>query len=355
MIDLLGKSPTGVSYQQFRCSIFPPERTAETGVVVAGTSENSFSPTSHLKEALSALAETVERQVPDGDGADAKRIVLLRGQIERWFDQTMDRVGGWYKRQVHKTLLIIAAVAVLGMNMDAIAITRHLLRTPNARQALAALADRKLTETGDQGTTRSTTDALTDLKDAAIADLPVGWTAATTEFKNLRGFDTLAYLPVKFIGLAVSVFAISLGIPFWFDVLSKVSNLRAAGKKPSESLATQATSSPAAAVAADLVTSTGETSSAAITLLAPPSTSIQASPVPELTLPADYWSQANRKSDRIKFDPAAAEFSLPNASFLAKASLLAYRPQESVELVATTRLDTHVAFIEGGMRDNGLT
>lgn len=37
----------------------------------------------------------------------------------------------------------------------------------------------------------------------------------------------------KLLGLGISVFAISLGAPFWFDMLGKVINLRATGRKPS--------------------------------------------------------------------------------------------------------------------------
>jgi hypothetical protein len=37
---------------------------------------------------------------------------------------------------------------------------------------------------------------------------------------------------LKVFGILVSCFAISLGSGFWFDILSKLVNLRAAGKKP---------------------------------------------------------------------------------------------------------------------------
>ncbi|MBT8272854.1 MAG: hypothetical protein KJO77_03540, partial [Bacteroidia bacterium] len=52
--------------------------------------------------------------------------------------------------------------------------------------------------------------------------------------KNLIKFewpkDVWANLP----GWLASVFAITLGAPFWFDVLSKAANLRASGKKESK-------------------------------------------------------------------------------------------------------------------------
>jgi hypothetical protein len=42
----------------------------------------------------------------------------------------------------------------------------------------------------------------------------------------------LRWLARKIPGLLVTTFAVALGAPFWFDVLNKISNLRAAGKRP---------------------------------------------------------------------------------------------------------------------------
>ena len=36
----------------------------------------------------------------------------------------------------------------------------------------------------------------------------------------------------KLTGLAITAFAISLGAPFWFDMLSKIMNVRGTGAKP---------------------------------------------------------------------------------------------------------------------------
>jgi hypothetical protein len=42
----------------------------------------------------------------------------------------------------------------------------------------------------------------------------------------------LRWLVRKIPGLVVTTFAVALGAPFWFDVLNRLSNLRAAGKRP---------------------------------------------------------------------------------------------------------------------------
>jgi len=42
----------------------------------------------------------------------------------------------------------------------------------------------------------------------------------------------LSYVLPKIAGLFVTTFAVSLGAPFWFDVLTRAANLRAAGRRP---------------------------------------------------------------------------------------------------------------------------
>jgi hypothetical protein len=41
---------------------------------------------------------------------------------------------------------------------------------------------------------------------------------------------------MKAAGLAITVLAVSLGAPFWFDLLNKLANLRASGPKPQPSV-----------------------------------------------------------------------------------------------------------------------
>jgi len=52
--------------------------------------------------------------------------------------------------------------------------------------------------------------------------VPLGWSRATAPHDFWSGLG-------KVLGLLVTGFAVSLGAPFWFDLLNKVSNLRGAG------------------------------------------------------------------------------------------------------------------------------
>ena len=61
---------------------------------------------------------------------------------------------------------------------------------------------------------------MTDIKSL---DLPIGWAEANRP-------DTAAGWIAKFSGWVVTVFALLLGAPFWFDTLSKLARLRNTGK-----------------------------------------------------------------------------------------------------------------------------
>jgi hypothetical protein len=68
-------------------------------------------------------------------------------------------------------------------------------------------------------------DAL--LKQADSLDLPLGWTLPSDiDTKDAWSFSVS--VTTKVVGLAISVLAVSLGAPFWFDVLSKIINIREA-------------------------------------------------------------------------------------------------------------------------------
>lgn len=62
-------------------------------------------------------------------------------------------------------------------------------------------------------------------------DLPLGWELSTgngpTEIPN----DLLAIL-TKLLGLALTIGAVMLGAPFWFDLLSKIMRVRSTGAPP---------------------------------------------------------------------------------------------------------------------------
>jgi hypothetical protein len=159
------------------------------------------------------------------DAAGGKRD-RLRPELERSFDEAMDRVSGWYKRRAQMVLTLIALGLVAAVNADTFALAQRLWKDDALRAAAVAAA----TEAARDGGTScpgASVDAPPQQRAAACLDdveelgIPLGWTAATTP----EGWG----IPAKVGGLLLTVLALSLGAPFWFDLLSKVSRLRSSG------------------------------------------------------------------------------------------------------------------------------
>jgi len=177
---------------------------------------------------LSKAAPGLARQLRALSGATSAALPEEKA-LERWFDDAMDRVSGWYKRKAKWISLGIAAVVVAGLNVSALRVADHLSAEPTVRAAVVAKAEaaaskgkgggeKDLEEAG-----RNMENAVKDLEDL---HLPIFWAAP-----NVPEW-TVTDVGLTIAGWAVTIFAVSLGAPFWFDALGRLSNLRMAGKKP---------------------------------------------------------------------------------------------------------------------------
>jgi hypothetical protein len=189
-----------------------------------------------IKRANSKVAEidneTVKGMVNDAllearEGADK-----FRESLERSFDEVMDRVSGWYKRRTQLILFCVALVVVGATNADTFAIGERLWKDDALRGAVVARAVQQEGEANTATTCKDGDEKLTSVQDAAKCldrikelGLPVGWTDDTTPKA------TAGAISAKVAGLLVTVFAVMLGAPFWFDLLGKFARLRSTGKR----------------------------------------------------------------------------------------------------------------------------
>ena len=178
---------------------------------------------------------------------DVNTVDDLKKRLAEHFDDTMDRVSGWYKRQTQSIIVGIAVVITVAFNADSGRIARELWRHDALRAAVAAqavaLADARPPQpptNGDGNGTNSNTpandgdDRRADLEQnlASLEFFPIGWKLDEKGRPVLR--DTVSGWIGRMLGWLVTVAAVSLGAPFWFDLLSKVARLRAAGKPARE-------------------------------------------------------------------------------------------------------------------------
>jgi hypothetical protein len=191
---------------------------APTGGVTVGPPGSAPAPATAVPsdELLRAIAALV--------GASAGDPAALRKNIEDWFNAAMERVSGWYKRNVQVVTLVIGLVLVVALNADAVMVTNGLSRDPVFRASVVAAAGQAAKE------------PITNLDLAKIEQefqqlkFPIGWSGDPADGRGLP--TSPSELLAKVVGLLLTAIAVSLGAAFWFDALNKLVNLRATGDPP---------------------------------------------------------------------------------------------------------------------------
>jgi hypothetical protein len=172
-----------------------------------------------VKQSLGSLLRFVEVAGDD--------LGSLRTDTEAWFNETMDRVSGWYKRKVQLVTLAVALVFSVVLNADTLLYANGLWQDAALRASAVAAA---------QGAVRQGLPAGTDINQLEQTFLelqfPIGWSADPSDPRRVPT-DAPAWL-AKIVGLLLTTIAISQGAPFWFDLLSKLVNLRATGPPESK-------------------------------------------------------------------------------------------------------------------------
>jgi hypothetical protein len=153
-------------------------------------------------------------------GAEGK-VELFREQVERAFNDAMGRASGWYKRKVQVVLAVIAAALAIGLNVDTVQVGTRLWKDPALRSAVVARAS-ATGQTASGSTPSGAQTAASDVDKVKELNLPVGWGADNAP-KNVGG--VVRRLP----GWLITIAALSLGAPFWFDLLSRFARLRGSG------------------------------------------------------------------------------------------------------------------------------
>jgi hypothetical protein len=151
--------------------------------------------------------------------------VAFRRAVESWFDDAMERVSGWYRRRVHLVMWLLAIAVAVGLNVDTIRIADHLWKDRTVRDVVVARTQNppSATQAPPISGVATSVDTLKEL------ELPIGWSAETRPNDSWDWFLTAL---TKAIGLLLTAAALTLGAPFWFDLLGKVARVRSAGVRP---------------------------------------------------------------------------------------------------------------------------
>jgi hypothetical protein len=205
-------------------------------------------------------------------------------KLETWFDDTMKRVSGWYKRQTQTILFFLGLFIACLLNVDTIQIANRLSIDKAAREQLTQLAIQSIETYKDdprikRGSSSSSSDTARSIlsEDVAYADyqrkldsllqqgradldaannlLALGWNKKSGSVPAVfTWYDGVS----KVIGFLLTALAICLGAPFWFDLLNKLVKFRGTGAKENGSPGSMGGSSSVAAAPVIIQSKTGE-------------------------------------------------------------------------------------------------
>jgi len=292
----------------------------KSGATGATVSPSATAPAANQLEAMRTRLAQIRKTDPqladavttliDAAGNDVARV---RANIEDWFNSSMDRVSGWYKRRTQIILLVLGFIIAITFNADSVLIVRRLASDRPLRDSLVAAADEyakananaspgpatpastpktnvsavaqaspkpsptssptssssptptapstpvvspTVASTPASGSTSSTPTASPApcWKEACEAGedtpqcklkkaqceirslgLPIGWSSPTDPLLMWAGGTAAEQLQWHFLGWLLTALAISLGAPFWFDLLNKFIVVRSTVKPKEKS------------------------------------------------------------------------------------------------------------------------
>jgi hypothetical protein len=190
---------------------------------------------------LDELPEGIRKRLKPLLAGPQKDVETLRTNLEAWYDDTMARVSGWYKRKTQIILIAIGVALVPAINANAIKMGERMWKDDTVRAAVVAqaqaVASPAATPSPDEPSAATPSPDAQELSEAAsklksAADdvdqvvqvgIPMGWSGDAVP-------DDAGEVAVAIGGWVLTILAISLGAPFWFDTLGRLSRLRSSGK-----------------------------------------------------------------------------------------------------------------------------
>jgi hypothetical protein len=189
--------------------------------------------------ANSQLKDVLEQIKDEGH----QNVKAYEARLQNWFDGVMGQASGWYKRHLQVVTILVGFVVAGVLNADSFQIYSNLSTNAVARQSLNSMAQAAV----DKGAAPTTASILPDsirkdsigsynevkekfnqaVQSQEVAQLTnilgLGWRVGDGEVG-------LKHWLIRLLGWLITALAISLGAPFWFDVLKKIITIRSSGE-----------------------------------------------------------------------------------------------------------------------------
>jgi len=188
-----------------------------------------------LRSSLAALAQRTQIKASTTE----EQLNQFKQEIEVWFDRSMDRASGVYKRNAKGISFLIGLFLAFVTNTDTLYIVNRLSKDTPLRNAIIQNSGELASDsvcTNSDSQKLSKLDCIREQLDKTLdpLTLPIGWNSdfSSTQQQKVGEEKTTFSLPKSLLGWLISAFAISMGAPFWFEILGKIINVRNTGRKP---------------------------------------------------------------------------------------------------------------------------
>lgn len=187
-----------------------------------------------LKERIAELPDEDLRNVLTQLLNDADfKLDEFKERVRWWYSSVMDRASGWYKRYTQKILVVLGLLIAVIFNADTLSMYSRLERNPEALAQVVSMAETFVQQNDQEALERLDPDfqqsymqlkgLLTNEIESVSSPLGLGWD--NVDLENNTTYDWAS----RVLGWLVTALAISLGAPFWFDLLRKIVNVRSSG------------------------------------------------------------------------------------------------------------------------------
>ena len=174
---------------------------------------------------MALLIETTNPEIPS---STREQMAILQecathyvAKINSWFDQTMDRVSQAFGKHAHIVTVCAALVVVLVVQLDIIAVVDRLSIDEQFRSAVVTDVAKSVNNSTPNATGNSATYNIDPshyynlLDSAGLITLPT-----SSEWK--KQIQDVRRIP----GMILSILLVSLGAPFWYNILKDLLGLR---------------------------------------------------------------------------------------------------------------------------------
>jgi len=201
-------------------------RGADTDAVSSDPASPVISLATIRKNILNIGNEYVQRALLTSIDTAQGDLNQAQKNIEAWFNGSMDRVSGWYKRSTYWIIFWIGLVVSVAFNINTITIADYLYRNDAVRAAIVKRAEAISTDTSFTQINYEQTK-----KELETMNLPIGWTTGWgARNPGKSGITAWNDIFGPILGWLLTALAATLGAPFWFDLLNKVMVIRSTVK-----------------------------------------------------------------------------------------------------------------------------